>query len=375
MTETNDQPPAAGQHKFVTEVSKQPEKEPVIVIPCSLVRYVRDRKLSGVQYELWLYLYERDPYGNRWIDIPTPAEIAQELGCDPRTVQRAAQRLQDCDLFDFEIKHWKARNTTVTTRSRQNSTGKEIHLRTKRSQSPHPDQIVGNGIKRSKGRQSDPVVQSDKNPKRPVEKGLTGVPTDAKQCTNNRTINFKEQTIGTTPTPHPVDPGIDREDPGTTASPTMSITQLIEESGIRVNKTIQTALADLQQNSESPAATCRAVENALSALQEQRRLGKVKNPGGFFVAALRRGFTANAAKRQHRNTPLLSPPPPSSLPPDLMSVELAIDQALLQGDRAWVFAKLQQLWLEGWHDQVEWLLSNRRDWAFAVTKQGVTDDR
>ena len=74
-----------------------------VQIPFELINYVRSLKLSGTQYDLWLYLYSRDPYGDRFVEIPSPAEIAVELGVNSRTIQRAAQRLQDADLFDFAI--------------------------------------------------------------------------------------------------------------------------------------------------------------------------------------------------------------------------------------------------------------------------------
>jgi hypothetical protein len=96
------------------------------------------------------------------------------------------------------------------------------------------------------------------------------------------------------------------------------------------------------------------VENAISALQEQQ--GKVRNPGGFFVAALKRQFTSNEAKRDARQ----------SNSPDLNQVSASIDQALLRGDRAWAVGKLQALWNEGWKEEVEELCLLRRDWAIQM---------
>jgi DNA-binding MarR family transcriptional regulator len=51
-----------------------------VQIPFELINYVRSLKLSGTQYDLWLYLYSCDPYGDRFVEIPSPAEIAVELG-------------------------------------------------------------------------------------------------------------------------------------------------------------------------------------------------------------------------------------------------------------------------------------------------------
>ncbi len=131
---TNPVPPSEA-----SGIQKPPQ---FVQIPKDLIRYARTLKLTGTQYDLWLYLWELDPYGDRWVDIPPPVEIAALLSVDPRTVQRAARRLEDCDLFDFQIERWKCRNTTVSVKTRDHSTGKEIRLPTKRS----------------KGRQNDPVA-------------------------------------------------------------------------------------------------------------------------------------------------------------------------------------------------------------------------
>jgi hypothetical protein len=102
-----------------------------VQIPIDLIKYVRSLKLSGTQYDLWLYLWSKDPWGDRFVEISSPEVIAAELGVNPRTIQRAAQRLQDADLFDFQIEAWKCRNTTCSTPI--NTSDKKIRVRTKRS--------------------------------------------------------------------------------------------------------------------------------------------------------------------------------------------------------------------------------------------------
>lgn len=105
-----------------------------VQIPIDLIGYVRSLKLTGAQYELWLYLWELDPYGDRWVEVPSPDAIAQFLKVSARTITRATQRLQDCKLFDFNIERWKCRNTTVSAKTHNFSTDKNIRVRTKRSQ-------------------------------------------------------------------------------------------------------------------------------------------------------------------------------------------------------------------------------------------------
>ncbi|WP_146141218.1 hypothetical protein [Stenomitos frigidus] len=95
---TNSAPHSEG---YKTEASGIQKPLQFVQILKDLIRYARTLKLTGTQYDRWLYLWKRGPYGDRWVDIPLPVEIAALLSVDPRTVQRAARRLEDCDLFDF----------------------------------------------------------------------------------------------------------------------------------------------------------------------------------------------------------------------------------------------------------------------------------
>lgn len=131
---------------------------PFVQIPVWLIDYILTLKLTGTQHDLLLLLWKLDPYGDRWVEVPPPNELAVLLGVDARTIQRAARRLEDCDLFEVEIKRWKVRNTTVSVRSRDFSTGKEIRIATKRSKCRKWDHFVVNGINLSENGQNDPNV-------------------------------------------------------------------------------------------------------------------------------------------------------------------------------------------------------------------------
>jgi hypothetical protein len=117
-------------------------------IPLELIRHVRKLKLSGAEYDLWLYLWELDPFGDRWVEIPTPSEIAKHLNVDRRTIQRASNALQEFGLFEFEIKRWRVKNTTVSTKTNFASGGKNVRSRTilptNGSKCPESDQNVPN---------------------------------------------------------------------------------------------------------------------------------------------------------------------------------------------------------------------------------------
>jgi len=317
----------------------------------------RLRKFPAAKDVLY-YIRTLDPFGDRLIEIKV-RELARTLGYDPSTISRALKFLDhekyiDLDLISVRVRvRSKVRNilssqnvahtqqccTHATALHTRNSVVHTQHLNDDSDLEPAPGASSGNG-----------------------------------KCTNNKEQTLKENNKQTKqePTPHPVDPDIDREGFGTgrqvgREADLTRLLELINAAGIRTNKTLQQTLARLN-NKQGAAAALRAVENALSALQEQQAQGTVRNPGGFLNAALRGNFTANAAKRQAREHPKITEPPP------LNQVAAAVDQALLCGDRGFALAKLQSLWDEGYHDLLEELLYLfKRDWQFELTNQGVRD--
>lgn len=189
------------------------------------------------------------------------------------------------------------------------------------------------------------------------------------ECTSNRStdLQINKQTEGCFV---PIDrEGIGTVWSGVEAGSVVSQTDALErfsgfirDSGVRPNKTIQETLAALIEH-KGVAAAARLVENALSALEEQRDRGKVRNPGGFLRAALQRGFTSNEAKRKARGKPPARPPEP----PNSLKLAQTIDAALWNGDRAYALERLNAEWQAGWHDQVEELVTALRpDWGFQI---------
>jgi len=328
-------------------------QEPFVVIPVSLIEYVRERNLSGNQYELWLYLFALDPYGDRFVEMPSPEEIAKTLKCSYRTVERAVQRLKDCDLFDFKIEAWKACNIRGRAYFGDFSPDKGIQMRTKRSKCPNPDKIVGNGIS----------VSEEKKERSPEP--APGANSQNGQCTNNRTNRLVRKNIGAGSTGN--------EQGGDLVQEAIA---LVVSAGLRPNQTIQKVIAELAER--SPETVLRTVSNAITAVEEQRQQGTVRNPSGLLVAALRRGFTSNEEKKKARRRKgesqqeLVSAAIP---PPDKHALEVAIDSALLRGDRDWALSRLRQVWADGWQDLAEeMILLRKRDWGFSITREGVMDD-
>jgi hypothetical protein len=182
--------------------------------------------------------------------------------------------------------------------------------------------------------------------------------------TNKQNNIFKKTNkIGTPPT-HPVvemnKDGNIKEDGHISKHQDPDLARLlVQKANIQPNTTIRQILAEIESQLGS-AAAARLVENAIAAFQEQRKLGRLRNPEGFLVAALRRSFTPND-KRSRKEAPSLN------------QISLAIDRALWQGDRHFALDRLRSLWAEGWHDLVEELLLLRKDWGFQITMNGVTD--
>jgi len=316
-----------------TEPSLQPiggSSNSFVQIPVWLIDYILTLKLSGTQYALLLYLWTIDPYGDRWHDIPPPEEIAAVLNVDARTVQRAAQRLQDCELFELQIKRWRVRNTTLSARSPDFPPGKGIQMRTKRSKSPKVDLFVQNRIKMSENGQMDPNVGAK-----------------AAQGKGSGTLH----TIHTDPDSSDL-PEKERE-AGETASPVENVPEecfeLTGEDSLKITTAYREWLRSKAQKLPAPpvlieqwiASESLKATNQRQFLQEMRRLPQEAN---------------------------IPPPQPSRF-----QIETAIASALMVGDRPNALARLQGLWRDGQQDLVMVMVQEFPQWGFVVQEEGVTD--
>jgi hypothetical protein len=195
----------------------------------------------------------------------------------------------------------------------------------------------------------------------------------------SRNIDQNKQTQKV-PTTHPVDPAspaINKKELVQDSDPlegeVNALLEAISEAGVIPNKTIAETIAQLHLEQGS-AAAAEATRNALSSLAEQQERGMVRNPGGFLIAALKEGFTANQAKveareKRSRSEPLEKP----RRAPAMNQVSAQIDSYLMNDHQDWAIGKLQSLWDEGWHDQVEELLQLRRqDWKLSIVAGRVS---
>jgi Helix-turn-helix domain len=88
--------------KFLRKVCRNPQR---LATPRSVPPSSKSPS-NCTEYTLWLYLHEFAPNGE-YAAIPSPDAIAQEIGVNPRTLQRAAQRLEDLHLCEFHLKNWR----------------------------------------------------------------------------------------------------------------------------------------------------------------------------------------------------------------------------------------------------------------------------
>jgi DNA-binding MarR family transcriptional regulator len=379
---------AVVQIKILKEIMQEAStiRNPQIVpfsvqIPSELLRYVRSRRLTGTEYSLWLYLYELAPSQNA-TEIPPPDAIAKEIGVDPRTIQRAAQRLADLGLFSFEIKAWKASNLNPFSHlvlpgeqfvpqpspsqdySPPNpvlnySLDNEIHLPTERSRCP--DNIA------------DPPLPSPSETQA-IQGFSTAEVVPEQICFKN--LN-QETDLGTSVL---LNPDTDQEEIGTIFD---RVTRFLSESGFQVNHAIRATLTKLSEQME-PKAFIGRVNNAVSAVQEQIQRGNLRKPTPepLLNAALQGRFTSNSAKRkvrlkrkeaqaEQRSEEVSVPPPVLRVPKfDELAVSQLVGEMVFRGDRHQALGELQQWWAEGLRDDVINLLQLRRDWGFVIGEAG-----
>jgi hypothetical protein len=292
-----------------------------------------DPPLTAAEWRLWSLLVTLDPFGDRYQDLPDLLEIMQMCDMSKPTFYRAIAKFEELNLFDsqpLQIAFRNLRGQKIVSNLRQQSQKRDNSL--KNETIPHTDEI-----------ERPPELFQDKGFKN--DSKVENVPIVLK--------DFKKQKHTKAPPTHPVPDKNEQEKIGTLLQP-------ISESGIRINKTIQHAVA-IATHQEGAAAAALRIQKALSAVKEQQDRGNCRNPGGMFVAAMRKGFTANEQKGTRKQ------------PPDLDRVAIAIDQALRVGDRAFARTKLQSLWAEGWHEELRELCYLRKDWGFRLHQEGVTD--
>jgi len=87
----------------------------------SMSQKLRKSKLTKHEMALWLYLIEKDPFGDRYWQMPSTLEITTELEMSKASYFRARARLQELELFDFQEQRVDCRNLTGVSKMRPES--------------------------------------------------------------------------------------------------------------------------------------------------------------------------------------------------------------------------------------------------------------
>jgi hypothetical protein len=314
------------------------------------------RELRPAERDVLYYIRTLDPFGSKELELGV-RELAEVLNCNPGTVSRALKVLNQKGYIELDLVTIRVRikncNEVLST---DNTVAPRQHPR---SVDNTPDPETTPAICRQHLRSPEPALSND--------------PQNA-ECTNNNLFNFGEQQnspeLVENPRKQPEQVGI-----GTGDSELLSgLIGAIEDAEIPINKTIRReVLWTIQQYGEEAA---KIVRNALSAIAEQQRQNKVRNPGGMLMRALRSGFTSNEEKQRSRQSRQQSesvsqePKPIKPKLPDVSLLESAVDNAFFSGDRSFMLAKLQQLWIDGWCDIARELCQLRRDWGIKIGADG-----
>jgi hypothetical protein len=312
------------------------------------LRVVHD--LKPAERDVLYYIRTLDPFGTLELELGV-REMADTLGCNPGTVSRALKVLDQKGYIELDL---------VTVRVRIKNCNEVLSTDNTVAYRQH-DRSVDN----THDRETTPVI-SRQHPRSPNSSPDAGFKNE--QCTNNNSGEFVKQQ-NTVPTPRPVENLNEQEGIGTCDRGILgALIGAIEDGDIPINKTIRREVLWLIQE-QGEEETVRRVHNAISAVREQTKENKVRNPGGLLMQGLRSGFTANEEKRkarEKRQDSNRSKP----LPPNLEQVSTSVDAALFSGDRPFALARIQQLWADGWLDLVRELCQLRRDWGFVIGEDG-----
>ncbi|MDX2215255.1 MAG: hypothetical protein SFY66_18470 [Oculatellaceae cyanobacterium bins.114] len=307
----------------------------------AIAQELRRINLHASEWRLWSFLVTLEPFGDRYAEMPDLIIILSECQISKATFYRALAKFEEHGLFDtqpLKIAFRNLRGRGIVSPMRQ------------------PDSCMRN---------SDSPVRMPNSPTRLSSEENFSDPFQGNGSSKSSNVPITDQTFKTkqigASTADEDKQGLDL------VHPQDPLLEKISAAGLNPNKTIQQAIATLQRH-HKPSEVSHAVDNALSALQEQQQKGTVRNPGGFFVAAIKRNFTANEAKRnardKHTTNPFRASPPQAF---DEIAISQQIDTYLIDGHKDWAIAKLKQLY-ESQPDQTRELLSIRRDWKIKLTE-------
>ncbi|WP_066425123.1 hypothetical protein [Anabaena sp. 4-3] len=117
-------------------------------------------KLTSADWCVWSYLQMIDPFGDRFVDIPNPREIAEIVGLSEKSVKRSIHKLEELGFYDTQIITIKGKNLAGKAirddKKLDKVVPKRTKLSTKRQSCPKTDKVVHKKTKLSQNGQSCP---------------------------------------------------------------------------------------------------------------------------------------------------------------------------------------------------------------------------
>lgn len=109
-------------------------------IDSALINQLLDMRLSAAEWSLYMYLFDFDPFGDRFKDLPKLSDILERLGLSKATFYRAIAKFQVEGLYEFDEKRTCVRNPNGSKSSNFNSLPREQSLthETSTKEQSHP---------------------------------------------------------------------------------------------------------------------------------------------------------------------------------------------------------------------------------------------
>ncbi|MDM3853851.1 MAG: hypothetical protein PT120_02725 [Aphanizomenon gracile PMC649.10] len=130
-------------------------------------------KLTSADWCVWSYLQMIDPFGDRFVDIPNPQQIAEIVGLSEKSVKRSIHKLEELGFYDTQIIAMKGKNLAGKAVRADKKPDKVVPEKTKLSKPgqscPEKDKVVPKKTKLSRKRQSCPNESLEPLPDKPSE--------------------------------------------------------------------------------------------------------------------------------------------------------------------------------------------------------------
>lgn len=306
-------------------------------------------KLTGTQLRLWLYLMMIDSFadydanGERiYHPLPSPAEMALQLGISVGRVEKEVRVLRKLGLYDYRITAWQGHNL-VAARARLESE------RLKQQRFPQPDSPAHSQQDSLNDGLNSPFQGQNSPPPLPPE------PADGQ----NSLRNGRNSPLKRLNSPREIAETIDFAGVSEPSQTIQTIQTLSDSPETKLNE------RERQKNWQTDPNFRNWLKERAKCLPKPPQFLEVWIDAQTQKKSFQREYQASQSRSEGTNLP-----PPA---PDRFQIETACLAAMAQQDRAYVLMRLQSLWQQGWQDLVEDLVQSYPGWSFTLTCSGVEE--